>query len=250
MSHVIQARELTKRFGSVTALDRVSFAFDGPGVIGILGPNGAGKSTLLDLLEGLSRPDSGEVLLFGEPIARYPRHRVGVVLQREAALDTLTVGEYAELFAAIHRVRDGAARILATSRLEDRGRTPMARISGGELARLVVATALVHDPELVFLDEPTAALDPANKRAMGELFRAIGRERTVVLTTHDLREAEAVCDQLIFLVDGSVRAAGPKHELVASVPEDARGGSELEAAFFHYCAVRMRDGEIEAEREA
>jgi ABC-2 type transport system ATP-binding protein len=122
----------------------------------------------------------------------------------------------------------------------------MARLSGGEAARLFIATALVHDPELVFLDEPTAHLDPKSKKDVGALLKEVARERTVILTTHDLREADELCDHLLFLVGGRVRASGARDELVSAVPQEARHGLGVEDAFFHFCSVRLaRGGDLE-----
>ncbi len=249
MPEVVTAEGLGKRFGEVVALDDVSFTVNGPGLTGILGPNGAGKSTLLDILEGLSSPTSGVVRIFGEVLEPYPRRRVGVVLQKEVQLDRCTAGEYAELFASIHGVRGGKERILRQAELGSRASVEMVRLSGGEAARLFIATALVHDPELVFLDEPTAPLDPKNKREIGEVLRDVAKDRTVVMTTHDLREADALCDRLVFLVGGRVRASGAREELVAAVPASARGAIGVEDAFFHFCSARIRRGELETESD-
>ncbi len=242
MRETVAARGITRRFGDVHALRDVSFTLDGPQLIGILGPNGAGKTTLLDILEGISAPSSGSVRLFGEPIAPYPRRRVGVVLQRELLLDRTTVREYAELFAAIHGVRRGEDEILRCSGLASRAGVPVTRLSGGEAQRLFIAAAVIHAPDLLFLDEPTAHLDPESKKEVGEMLRQMSRERTVVLTTHDLREADALCDHLLFLVDGTVRAEGPRDTLVAAVPGGERGGLGVEDAFFHFCALRLMPG--------
>lgn len=232
MREVVAVDRLTRRFGDVLALDEVSFALTGPQVVGILGPNGAGKSTLLDLLEGLDVPTSGTVRILGGPLVPYPRRRVGVVLQRECTLDGVTVGEWVELFASIAGARPAA--ILDEAGLVARARVPMQRLSGGEAQRLHLAVAVAHAPELLFLDEPTAHLDPDDKRRLGERILAQGRERTIVLSTHDMREAEALCDHLVFLDRGRVRAAGPKRELLAGV-------GSVEDAFFHYCAARIAE---------
>jgi ABC-2 type transport system ATP-binding protein len=244
VKEVVAADDLGRRFGTVDALRGVTFAVDGPQVVGILGPNGAGKTTLLEILEGIREPTAGSFRLFGAPqsAAAYPRRRVGVVMQREFVLDGITVREYAELFASIQGVRRGHARILAAADLGARARVPVERLSGGEAQRLFVAAAVVHEPDLVFLDEPTAHLDPENKAKMGEILRVMGRSRTVILTTHDLREAEAVCDHVVFLVAGRVRAAGPTAEIVAAVPPGERRGAGLEDAFFHLCAGRINAG--------
>lgn len=240
MRETVSARGITKRFGEIVALRDVSFTFEGPQLIGILGPNGAGKTTLLDILEGIASPTEGEVRLFGERISPYPRRRVGVVLQRELLLERVTVREYAELFAAIHAVRHGEDEILRMAALSARAHVPVTRLSGGEAQRLFIACAVIHAPDLVFLDEPSAHLDPESKQEIGELLRRMSRERTVVLTTHDLREADQLCDHLLFLVDGAVRAAGRRDTLVSAVPGGERGG--VEEAFFHFCSLRLLPG--------
>jgi ABC-2 type transport system ATP-binding protein len=232
VAEVIAVESLTKRFGTTTALRDVSFTLQGPQVVGILGPNGAGKTTLLEILEGLSTQTEGRVRLFGQPLSprEYPRRRIGVVMQREFALDRITVAEYARLFASIYGVRDGAARILSRAALEKRAQVPLEKLSGGEAQRLFLAAAVVHDPELVFLDEPTAQLDPESKARIGEDIRTLAELSTVIITTHDLREADAVCDHVLFLVDGEVKAEGPRKTLIESA-----AGNTIEDAFFHYC---------------
>jgi ABC-2 type transport system ATP-binding protein len=245
LKEVLAAEGLCKRFGATEALRGVTFSVEGPQVVGILGPNGAGKTTLLEILEGISPPGAGSVRLFGAPLraSAYPRRRVGVVLQREFALDRITAGDYAELFAAIFGTPAGDDRILRMAGLEGRRGVPVERLSGGEAARLFIAAAVVHDPDLVFLDEPTAHLDPENKARIGDLVRAMGRSRTVVMTTHDLREADAVCDHVIFLVEGRIEAQGPRADLLAAVPAEKRRGRGLEDAFFHFCAAHAGGGE-------
>jgi ABC-2 type transport system ATP-binding protein len=245
---IVAAEGLTKSFGATRVLSGVTFAVEGPGVLGILGPNGAGKTTLLELLEGLTTPTAGAVRLFGAPLdrRRYPRRRVGVVMQREFVLDQITAAEYAELFAAIYGIPGGRERILERAGLSSRGRTPVERLSGGEAQKLFIAAAAAHDPELLFLDEPTAQLDPASKREIGARIRELAASAAVLLTTHDLREADAVCDEVIFLVGGEVRARGTRQALIAAVPEAERGGLGLEDAFFHFCARRITAaGELE-----
>lgn len=226
MPAIVAVQNLTRRFGEVVALDDVTFTLEGPQVIGILGPNGAGKSTLLDLLEGLDTPTSGSIRILGRPIDPYPRSDVGVVLQRECTLDQVTVVEWVELFAAIASV--DARSILENAGLVARADVPMQRLSGGEAQRLHLAVATAHAPKLLFLDEPTAHLDPDDRRRLGESIIAEGRERTVVITTHDMNEAGAICDHLLFLDRGRVRAEKPRAEL-----------GSVEDAFFELCRARI-----------
>jgi ABC-2 type transport system ATP-binding protein len=241
MKEILAAERLEKRFGATLALRGVSFVVEGPQLVGVLGPNGAGKTTLLEILEGLSAPGGGSVRLFGAKLlpASYPRRRVGVVMQRESTLDGITARDYAELFAAIQGVRGGDEKILAEAKLEARADVPVERLSGGEAQRLFIAAAVVHEPELLFLDEPTAQLDPENKARVGAELRDMARSRTIILTTHDLREADAVCDHVLFLVGGRIEAQGPRAELVAAVPASMRRGLGLEDAFFHFCSARL-----------
>jgi ABC-2 type transport system ATP-binding protein len=244
MAEVLAAQEVRQRFGAVEALKGVTFTAEGRGVLGVLGPNGAGKTTLLEILQGLRAPSGGAVRLFGQPLSlrHYPRRRIGVVMQREFVLDGVTAGEYAALFSAIYGVRHGRDAVLARARLQDRAGVSVARLSGGEAQRLFIAAASAHRPELLFLDEPTTNLDPESKREIGALLREIGAEATVLLTTHDLREAEAVCDRALFLVDGQVKAQGTVAELAAAVPGATLGRGALEDAFFHFCARRLTAG--------
>ena len=241
MPEIIAVERLSKRFEDTYALRDVSFTLEGPQIIGILGPNGAGKTTLLEILEGLCRPTAGNVRLFGEPLGAgpYPRRRVGVVMQREFAFDKITVEEYADLFAAIQRVKGGKEIILASAGLESQAKLGVERLSGGEAQRLFIAASVVHAPALLFLDEPTAHLDPESKSRVGALLRDMAVERTVILTTHDLREADAVCDHVVFLVNGTVKAAGRRRALIEAVPPAARSGRGIEDAFFHFCAGRL-----------
>ena len=236
---VVKVEHVSRNYGGVRALSDVSFSVDGPGVVGILGPNGAGKTTLLDLIAGLSEPSSGRLSLFGAELelARYPRRDVGMVLQREFVPDHMSVREYAELFAAIYGVRDGTRKILGRAELAARERVAVARLSGGEAQRLFIAAALVHEPRLLLLDEPSVGLDPNHKRALGELMRELSRERTLIMTTHDLREADQLCDYCLFMVGSVLRAHGPRAKLLASA-----SANSLEEAFFHYCGARVTAG--------
>jgi ABC-2 type transport system ATP-binding protein len=241
---VIRTSGLTMRFGSVVALSDVSVTLEGPQVIALLGPNGAGKTTLIEILEGLRAPSAGSAWLFGEPLSlrRYPRRRIGAVLQREFVPERIPTLEYARLFAAIYETgKAGVEAILRRAELHDRAQVPVEQLSGGEAQRLFIAAASVHDPELLFLDEPTAQLDPENRLRIGTLLRELGKTCTVLITTHDLREAERVADTTLFLVGGAVRKAGPTQELIDSVPGPRREGEKktLEDAFFHYCGARL-----------
>ena len=236
MSAPVVVDRVARRYGAVQALSDVSFRIERGGITGLLGPNGAGKTSLFDLLAGLARPSSGSISLFGEPLSGrpYPRRRVGVVLQREFIPDQITVREYAQLFAAVHEVTDGARRIIEHAGLEQRTKVPVERLSGGEAQRLIVAASLVHAPELLLLDEPSAGLDPQSKRELGDSLREVAETTSVLLATHDISESERLCDSCLFLVGGRLRAAGATSQLVATA-----SARNLEEAFFHYCGARV-----------
>ncbi len=210
------AESVGVRFGEFTALSGLTFSVPSPSLLCVLGPNGAGKTTLFEVLAGLSAPTSGRVRLFGEEISvgRYPKARVGVVFQREFLLDEVRVGEYADLFASVFAVRGGRDKILRAASLLGHERKPVARLSGGEQQRLYIAAACVHDPELLLLDEPTSNLDPRSKEEVGRTLRELAASRTVLMTTHDLAEAEALATDLLFLVRGKIVASGPLDALL------------------------------------
>lgn len=205
----IAASGLTKRYGDLTAVDGVDLTVEHGEFVGVLGPNGAGKTTLLELIEGLRQPDAGEVSVLGEPVwPRNPRlqSRIGVQLQASSFFERLTVREQIHTFAALYRVPVATAdEWLARVGLEDKADTRVEDLSGGQAQRLSIACALVHDPELLFLDEPTASLDPQARRNLWDLLRDINETgRTVVLTTHYMDEAETLCDRVAILDHGRV----------------------------------------------
>ncbi len=209
MGDVIAARNLVKTYGDLRAVDDVTFAVEAGEVFGILGPNGAGKTTTLEILEGLRPADSGEATLLGHP--SWPRdtallRRIGVQLQASSFFERLTVREQIRTFAALYDVPgDTADAWLVTVGLEEKADTRSEKLSGGQLQRLSIACSLVHDPEIVFLDEPTAALDPQARRNLWDLLSSLNSDgRTVVLTTHYMDEAEALCDRVAIMDRGKI----------------------------------------------
>ena len=215
-----------KRYGEVEALRGVSLTVPVGEFFGLVGPNGAGKTTMVEIMEGLRQPDAGLVRVFGQPPT--PRRldllpRLGVQTQTSAFFTRLTAREHLATVAALYGLPDpGAAadRTLALVGLTAAAGTRVTRISGGQRQRLAIASALVHDPELLFLDEPTAALDPQARRSLWRLLRelkAIGK--TVIYTTHHMDEAEALCDRVAIVNAGVIAAVGSPRELV--------GGSQL-----------------------
>ena len=205
----IEVVGLGKRYGDLVAVDDVTFTVGRGEFFGILGPNGAGKTTTLEMIEGLRRPDAGEIRLLGE--AAWPRNprllpRIGVQLQASAFFERLTAREQIRTFAALYDVPPARADAwLEEVGLTEKAGTRTEKLSGGQLQRLAIACALVHDPEVVFLDEPTAAIDPQARRNLWDLLRSLNQAgRTVVLTTHYMDEAEALCDRVAIMDRGRV----------------------------------------------
>ncbi|WP_406065184.1 ABC transporter ATP-binding protein [Streptomyces sp. NBC_01077] len=217
----VQVQGVSKRYGDRQAVDDVSLEIHRGEFFGLLGPNGAGKSTLIEIMEGLRRADTGTVAVFGE--SPWPRNtallpRLGVQTQSSAFFVRQTAGEHLRTVAALY----GAPRNAVDATLESVGLTEqrgvqVENLSGGQRQRLAIASALVHGPELIFLDEPTAALDPQARRALWEVLRGLKAEgRTIVHTTHHLDEAEALCDRIAILVDGRIAVTDSPHNLVGA----------------------------------
>ncbi|MFF2654560.1 ATP-binding cassette domain-containing protein [Streptomyces sp. NPDC058045] len=224
---VITVEAVGKRYGEVNALDGVSLTVRRGEFLGILGPNGAGKTTLVEILGGLRQADTGRVALFGR--APWPRDpallsRIGVQTQASAFFARLTAGEHLRTVAALY----GIGTTAADTALERVGLTGKAGarvddLSGGQRQRLAIATALINEPELIFFDEPTAALDPEARRELWGLLRSLHSEgRTIVYTTHHLEEAEALCDRVAIIAGGRVAALDSPRNLVRALAAPAR----------------------------
>ncbi len=221
---------LTKRYGEHVAVDGISFHVEQGEAFGILGPNGAGKTTTLEMIEGLRKPDAGEVSVLGKPVWPDPRSvqgRIGVQLQSTSLFDKLTARELLMLFARFYDRKDGAERAataLALVGLEAKADAYADSMSGGQQQRLAIALALVHDPDVVFLDEPTTGLDPQARHNLWDVIRAINVDagKTVVLTTHYLEEAEQLCDRVAIMDEARIIALDTPAGLIASLGADVR----------------------------
>jgi ABC-2 type transport system ATP-binding protein len=223
----ISVQDLRKSYGSVLAVDGISFQVEQGEFFGILGPNGAGKTTTLEILEGLREADAGQVSVLG--MQPWPRNaallpRIGVQLQASSFFERLTAREQLRTFASLYGVsQQRADKMLTTVGLDDRADARTEKLSGGQAQRLSIACTLVHDPELVFLDEPTGALDPAARRNLWDLLRQINADgRTVVLTTHHMDEAEVLCDRVAIMDHGKILQAGPPAALVRGLDSPVR----------------------------
>lgn len=218
MDTMVEVTGLFKQYGNVTAVDHVSFTVSRGEVFGILGPNGAGKTTALEMLEGLRKPDGGHALVDGIDVGADPRGvkaRIGTQLQDAGFFDRLTVEETLTLFGSFHRKRLPPDRVIARMQLEEKRQAWTQTLSGGQRQRLSIAVALINDPTVVFLDEPTTGLDPQARRNLWEVIEDIRKEgRTVVLTTHYMEEAQRLCDRIAIMDHGRIVALDTPRGLI------------------------------------
>ncbi|AHF04325.1 ABC transporter ATP-binding protein [Marichromatium purpuratum 984] len=218
---ILEARELVKVYpGGVRAVDGIGFAVGAAECFGLLGPNGAGKTTTLEMLEGVLAPSGGEVHYRGRPLDAAYREVVGIQFQATALQDFQRVGEALEMFARLYRRGADRDELIALCDLEPILGRDTRRLSGGQRQRLLLAIALVNDPELIFLDEPTTGLDPQSRRNFWRLIERVrARGTTIVLTTHYMEEAERLCDRIAIVDHGRVIAEGtPAALLRAHLP--------------------------------
>jgi ABC-2 type transport system ATP-binding protein len=230
LATTLAVRSLTKRFGSRTALQSVSFELHPGQLVAIIGPNGAGKTTLLSILAGVLTPTEGEIAHAAEEI--------GWVPQQPSLYSKLSVTENLRLFARLEKLADpeaAVARMLAQTDLEDRADEEVGRLSGGNKQRVNIAIGLLCEPAALLLDEPSASLDPRQRERLWEFIGALaGRGTTVIFSTHNVAEAERYADRVLVLVDGELLFTGTPTELERTVG-DAR---DFEAAFVHFLHER------------
>jgi len=219
-------RSLRKAFADVQAVDGIDLEVRRGECFGLLGPNGAGKTTTIEICEGLTEPDAGTVELLGlnwKNGANELRQRIGIQLQETQFPDKLTVEETLRLFRSFFRRGISIDESIKTAQLEEKRRSRVGGLSGGQKQRLAMATALVGDPELLFLDEPTTGLDPQARRHLWDLVEGLKLAgRTIILTTHYMDEAERLCDRVAIMDHGHVIALGTPQQLIATV-----GGEDI-----------------------
>jgi ABC-2 type transport system ATP-binding protein len=212
---------LRKTFGDVVAVDHLDLEVTRGECFGLLGPNGAGKTTTIEICEGLTEPDAGTVRLLGlgwKTAAKELRHRIGIQLQETQFPEKLTVEETLRLFRSFFRRGMTVDAVIGIAQLEEKRTSRVGTLSGGQKQRLAMACALVGDPELLFLDEPTTGLDPQARRHLWDLVDDLKRAgRTIILTTHYMDEAERLCDRVGIMDHGRIIALGTTQQLIASV---------------------------------
>jgi ABC-2 type transport system ATP-binding protein len=254
---MIEARELTRRYGSLLAVDRVSFEVRPGEIVGLLGPNGAGKTTILRILTGYHFPHEGEARISGFDVVAEPieaKRRIGYLPENAPAYGDLSVREYLGFICGARAIAGAAARtaterVVALCALESVWHRPIGQLSKGFRQRVGLAQALIHDPQVVVLDEPTSGLDPNQIREVRRIVAELGTDRAVLFSTHILREAEAVCRRVLILDAGRIIAGGTPAEIARGLRSRALVtvslvGTPPEAAL----AALARIGETVVER--
>lgn len=252
MSTVILAvNNLCKKYGELIAVDRVSFSVNRQEIFGILGPNGAGKTSTLEMIETLRPIDEGTVILDGLDIRRHPRQiqqRIGVQLQSASFFEKLSLTELLLLFGELYGRVVNPRQLLSEVDLQDRSQAQVRELSGGQQQRFSIAAALVNDPLLLFLDEPTTGLDPQARRHLWGVIRRIRSEgKTVVLTTHYMQEAEELCDRVAIMDRGRIVANAPPQDLIGDLlssgfkKERVERSANLEDVFLHLTGHALKE---------
>jgi ABC-2 type transport system ATP-binding protein len=233
---MLRVENLTKRYGQRVAVNAISFSIDQGETVGLLGPNGAGKTTAIAMISGIARPDGGDVTLGGLSIKQNAialKRRVGLVPQDLALYDELSAWSNLQLFGGLHGL--GAAQLRPRAEA-DRSKDRVGTFSGGMKRRLNIAAALLHDPDLILLDEPTVGVDPQSRNAIFENLEELKRRgKTLLYTTHYMEEAERLCDRVLILDHGRILADD-------TVTQFRQQYTNLEAAFMQLTGRALRDG--------
>src|SRR3989344_2177557 len=214
----IQVKNLVKKYEGLAAVDNISFEVYEGEIFGILGPNGAGKTTTLEIIETLRKPTSGQIEVDGLDILKNAwevKSRIGVQLQAAGFYPDLTLVELLQMFAALYKVKIDPLKILKKFQLEDKKSSFFQKLSGGQKQRFSLATTLINNPKIVFLDEPTTGLDPQGRANLWLEIKNIHKEgKTVIITTHYMEEAEKLCDRLAIMDHGKIIKIGSPHQLI------------------------------------
>jgi ABC-2 type transport system ATP-binding protein len=215
MEAILQVSELRKQFGSFTAVDGISFEIPRGVCFGLLGPNGAGKTTTIEMMEGIALPTSGQILYKGKPLGKHFSQQTGIQFQSTALPDYLTAKEVLELFSSFYQHSLPIDQLIEQCALAEFTNREANKLSGGQKQRLLLALALINDPDIVFLDEPTTGLDPQSRRRFWSLIDNIKSQgKTTVLTTHYMDEAELLCDELVIMDHGRIIDQGSPQQLL------------------------------------
>lgn len=252
---IVEAKSLTKKYplpGTKSdfflAVDDISLSIEAGEIYGILGPNGAGKTTTMEMLEGLTDIDSGEAFIDGINVNTNPyavKKIIGVQLQANEYFDHLSIAELISLFSDLFGRKANPEELLARVNLQDKAHAKPASLSGGQKQRFSIASALVNDPKVLFLDEPTTGLDPQAKHNLWDLVKNLNKTgMTIILTTHNMDEAEQLCDRLVIMDHGKIIASGTPQSLIlthAPEPPQAALHGNLEDVFLTLTGNALRD---------
>lgn len=242
MTPILEVNKLVKHYPSVRAVDGVSFTLHPGRCLGLLGPNGAGKTTTIEILEGIHQPSSGEILYKGERLGKRYRNEIGIMFQSTALQDFITVRETLKMFARFYPKQRNIDELIDTCHLAEFLDRDNRRLSGGQRQRLLLAIALVNDPDLLFLDEPTTGLDPQARRNFWDLIEHIKTEgKTILLTTHYMDEAYILCDDIAIMDHGKIIAHGsPEHllktqfnDVILQIPQAALSDPDILPCAIH-----------------
>jgi ABC-2 type transport system ATP-binding protein len=246
---ILQVENLVKRYGDLEAVRGVSFSVEAGEVFGLLGPNGAGKTSTIEVLEGLRVADGGRVSVCGFDPLKNPtelKHEIGAALQSTSLPDKLRVSEALRLFSSFYKRGRKPEELLKRFGLEEKRNAFYSQLSGGQKQRLALALALVNDPKVLFLDEPTAGLDPQVRREIYDIIEELKREKkTIVLTTHYIEEAERLCDRVAIVDHGKVIVQGTPRELKQTSANTSRVEVRLAKAASNG-TLKSLDGVVDA----
>ncbi len=215
MSIILETRNLLKTYPEVRAVDGIGFQIETGSCYGLLGPNGAGKTTTLEILEGIIQPDSGDIFYQGNRVDESFKHEIGIQFQSTSLQEYLTVQEALDLFASFYDKTADIDNLIRLCHLDELIDRDTSKLSGGQRQRLLLAIALVNDPNLVFLDEPTTGLDPQSRRNFWSLIEGIKQAgKSILLTTHYMEEAYRLCDQIAIVDEGKIIIEGNPDQLL------------------------------------
>ena len=225
MNTAVEVKDLTKRYGELMAVNKVNFTIEEGEIFGLLGPNGAGKTTTLEMIEGLRKPDGGSIQVCGIDVTRRAgdiKEIIGVQLQSTSIYDRIKVGEAIDLFSGYYHKSLPNTEVLHEVSLDEKKDSFVQSISGGQKQRLALALALVNDPRVIFLDEPTTALDPQARRNIWEIIEGLSKkEKTIILNTHYMEEAERLCERVGIMDHGQIIALDTPASLISKQNMDS-----------------------------
>jgi ABC-2 type transport system ATP-binding protein len=243
----IELKNVTKKFKELTAVNGLSVTIGRGEYVALLGPNGAGKTTLVEMIEGIQKPDEGEIRILGKVWKDHERelkNKLGFSLQETHFIPKLTVDETIKLFSSFYTKRDRASEILDITGLGEKRKTYVENLSGGQRQKLALSIALIHDPEILILDEPTTGLDPTARRDIWNILQELKkRSTTLILTTHYMEEAEYLCDRILimnqgkFIAQGSLESLLTEYEL-GEIIEFTLGGNKKDLSFKKFSGLK------------